>query len=56
MKSIPLSIPDIVSPCLPDSKLRLAGIPTNRNKLLGTDYPFQPFNPETLLSDTDSEI
>jgi len=37
------------------SKLRSTGIPAIRNKLLGTDF-FHPFNQETSLSGTYSEI
>jgi len=40
------------------SELRSTGMPAIRNKLLRTDSPnaFHPFDPETSLSDTDSEI
>ena len=41
------------------SKLRSTGIPAIWNNLLGTDFSqntCHPFNPETLLSNADSEI
>ena len=56
MRSIPLSIPNTVRPVCPNSDQSES--PLSETNCLEQISPnaFHPFNPETSLSDTDSEI